>query len=182
MMNQTDSRPFKEATEVFDTLTATQEKIQTQELARQAKTDVTKKSDEEEDVSPLMNTITAVLVLGIMAFSIMGSFVLMNNVKSSKAEASTLDTEIQAVSDQLEVYYDQNNVYPEEINSLITTAAQKTGIPVSDFCYAPQKDRNAQNYIFGVRSGSDEGTWKARISAISDGKLEYIGTSQPNCF
>jgi hypothetical protein len=185
MINRAGSPlPFKEATEVFDTLTATQEKTQTQDVVlRKTTTPVaqSKLAKRKENWGNVGIAAGMVSVTGIFLGPLFFLIPAQNEaIAEAQAERETLDSAVLNVSDSLETYYDQNKAYPDQISALIEAAAQKTGIPASDFCYAPQSDRNNQNYIFGVDRGEDK--QEVRISAISDGHVEYIMPQEPNCF
>jgi hypothetical protein len=181
MINKTSSPlPFKEATEVFVNLAATQEKTQTQEVVRRTTAEVTQQGSNARQPS-LMAGITALVSVGIIVAGVIGASFLNNQAEASNQKNVVLHNEFQTISDSLEAYYDQNKAYPDQVNSLIKTAAQKTGLPVSDFCYAPQTERNNQNYVFGARV-ADNTHWEARITAINDGKLESVHSTAPNCF
>jgi hypothetical protein len=187
MPQPTDQKPFKDAATVFDTLQTTQGEQQTQELVRKSPASLTKKKTTAGGLTSILSNsaVSSTLMVAGLVVAAVGSLAMISGALANKqaliTEAYASGNELLPIIEDLKTYYDQNQRYPDQIDSQLKAAAVKSGTLVSDFCYSVDTSRDSQNYILGARA--DDGSWDGRASSMADNGVQFEHKADdPSCF
>jgi hypothetical protein len=185
MAQSTDQKPFKDAATVFDTLQTTQGEQQTQELVRKSPASLIKKKTGKTKTVMSNPAVSSTLMVAGLVVAAVGSLAMISGALANKqaliTEAYASGNELLPIIEDLETYYDQNQRYPDQIDSQLKAAAVKSGTLVSDFCYSVDTSRDSQNYILGARA--DDGSWDGRASSMADNGVQFEHKADdPSCF
>jgi hypothetical protein len=185
MPQPTDQKPLKDAATVFDTLQTTQGEQQTQELVRKSPASLAKKQTGKTKTIMSNPVVSTVAMIGGIIVVALGSLAMISGALVNKqaliTEAYASGNQLLPIIEDLETYYDQNQRYPDQIDSQLKAAAVKSGTLVSDFCYSVDTARGAKNYILGARA--DDGSWDGRASSMADNGVQFEHKADdPSCF